>query len=361
MKSFLVVLLSLLLLQSSVAEARSLMERLDHAIWGHHKDQNSAYEAYDQGKFEEASKSFQAFASSHQDDQVSSYNAGVATYKAGHAEDAMKLLERAASGPDPLLKAKALHNAAVIHIDKKEWEPARDSLKEALSFDNDNKAIRENLEWVEEQLKRNPPKPKDQEQKNSDKQADNKDKQDDKKDQQNKDQQSQADNKSDSTKDQKDRQQDSQSGDRKGDKESKGQDQKTAEQKAKDEQAKKEQEAQSGGQSKEDREKQEQEAQEQAASGEERKKQDKEDNTQDKAVAEEQKNKDPKQSKDKGREAMGAEQKAAETKGQAIMTPAELKNQEAERLLRTIDDKIGRYPLTDTEATGKRGTDAKNW
>lgn len=360
MKSFLVVFLSLIpLLVSGRAEARSLIERLDHMIWGHSRELDPAFDAYDGGKFEEAFKAFQTYASG-QSNQVANFNAGVAAYRAGHSEDALKFWQRAGTGPglEPLLKAKALHNTALIQIEKKELASARDSLKEALAFDNDNKPIRENLEWVEQQLKQNPDqnKPKD-DQKQDSKQADDKDKQDqenkDNKDK--KDQQKQADNKQDDSK--KDQQQDSKSGDKKDqDKnknDSKGQAQKSAEEKQKEkekekekeDQAKKDQQA-SAGQSKEEKAKDKEKKPSEASAGKDKQNNDKE-------------------KKPEDQKAMTAEQKAAEEKnkasGQAILTPAELKSQEAERLLRTIDDKIGRYPLTDTDATGKRGIDGKNW
>ena len=355
MKLFLVVPLSLLILLSSgKAEARSLIERLDHFIWGRGSALDSAFDAYDSGKFEEASKALQSFATS-QPSQVASYNAGVAAYKAGHPDDAMKAWERASAGNglDPLLKAKALHNLALVKIEKKELEAARDSLKEALSFDNDNKPIRENLEWVEEQLKQKNP---DQQQKDEKKDQNQDSKQPDQEkkdqDQQKQDQnQNQADKDKDKEKQQKD--QDSKSAEQKGenkdnkDQDSKSQDQKSAEEKQKEDQAKKDQ---------------------QSASGKPKDEKDKKPEGKDeKSMAEQQKAKEQDQSKDKGQDekAMSAsqEQQAAnkDKEGQVIMTPAELKSQEAERLLRTIDDKIGRYPLTDTEATGKRGADGKNW
>lgn len=362
MKLFLLVLSSLMmLLLCGKAEARSLIERLDHTIWGHSRELDSAFDAYDSAKYEEAAKGFQAFAS-RQSGQVANYNAGVASYKAGHADEASKFWQRAATGAglDPLLKAKALHNMALVQIDKKELEGARDSLKEALSFDNDNKPIRENLEWVEQHLKQNPEENKSKDdQKQDSKQAEDKDK----KDQEQKNQQKQADNKSDeSKKDQKDE----------NNQASKGQDQKPAEDKKKeqDEQGKKDQQSASG-QSKEEKVKEKKQSEasagkDQKKDGENKDKASEKKPENEKAMAEEQKGKDQDPSKEKGLESMTPEQKAAkaseETKnGQAIMTPAELKSQEAERLLRTIDDKIGRYPLTDTEATGKRGADGKNW
>ncbi|RYZ58922.1 MAG: hypothetical protein EOP07_05545 [Proteobacteria bacterium] len=346
------------LLQSSIAEARSLMERLDQLIFGRSKDLSAAYDAYDHGKFEEAAKDFAAYASGPQSNQVATYNAAVASYKAGKPDDAMKFLQRAAAGSDPKIKARALHNTASIHIDKKELEPARDSLKEALSFDNDNKAIRENLEWVEEQLKNQPPK-KDQDKKDSQKQADDKDK--DKKDQeksedQKKEEQNASNKENDPKKDGQPKDQD------------KGQDQKSAEEKkAEEEKSKAEQksaEEKKAEQDKESGKSKEQMAKEQDAKKDEKSKE------QEAQAAQEQKDKDKDKdpAKDAQKQAQAAkpeEGKAPESpegkKAQAVLTQAELKQQEAERLLRSIDDKIGRYPLTDTEATGQRGKDGKNW
>ena len=346
------MVLSLLLFQSGNADARSLLERLDHKIWGSDKSLDAAYDAYDKGQFVEASKSFQTAANSDQSSQVLNYNAGVAAYKAGKPDEAAAHFVRAASGSDRSLKAKALFNSGVIHIDKNELEAARDILKEALAYDNDNQAIQENLAWVEEQLKGQPPEPKDENQKDQD-------------------QKNQAENEKQEQDKSKDQGQDQTPQDQKNAEEQKSPNQDTAKNKDQADQEKNAQ-TQAGDPKKKD---EADKAQNQSAGGKEQDK-DKDNDKEEQAKAaqaERQKNAEQPESKDKDdkrnaeqAQAMEAGQdqdKSKDSKGQSqtILTPMELKQQEAERLLRSIDDKIGRYPLTDTEATGTRGKDGKNW
>ncbi len=365
-------------LQSAIAEARSFMEQLDQKLFGHKNDLNSAYEAYDAGKFDEASKALQAAADHSQGSPQLSYNAGVAAYKAGKAEDAVKYFQKAAAGSDRDLKAKALFNTGVIHIDKNDLESARNVLKEALAFDNENKAIQDNLEWVEQQLKEHPPQPKDKDQKKSADDPQNQAQND--KQKQEKDQGQQKDGQEQDPKKAKDQQDASKSGEPKDQKNA--QDQMSAEEKQKQEKDKE------GGNAKSH----DKDGKEPSGSPADKDKglakqgQDKGQNDQtaakdDKSNAydQAQKDKDPNKPKDQdAAKAMqkgndkdkdpGQEDKTAtpgqvQTNGrsQTVLTPAELKQQEAERLLRSIDDKIGLYPLTDTEATGTRGKDGKNW
>ncbi|MBC7658382.1 MAG: tetratricopeptide repeat protein [Chitinophagaceae bacterium] len=330
-----------LLAFTNVAEARSLMERLDHMIWGQGQELSQAYDAYDQGKFDDSQKAFQTYADHHQDAQEQNYDTGVAAYRAGKPDDAVKYWGRAEAGSDVLIKSRALANEAIVHIDKNELEKARDKLKDALAFDNDNKATQENLQWVEEQLKTKKnldEKDKDQKNQQNDpkqndqKQADKeKDKKDDKQAQQDKDKDKEQENKDKAgeksqDKDQKQAKSDPKSGAQKDQK--KSEDEKKAEEKEKE---KEKAEAQAAA----EKDKDKKEAQ----------------------AAAEEKDKD----KDKDRDNSKTKTHEGVQKAQTVLTPAELKNQEAERLLRSIDDKIGRYPLTDTEATGERGKDGKNW
>lgn len=290
------------------AEARSWLEKVDHALFG----ANSETEIY---------------------------NEGVSLYRAGKFDDALSKFQLAGASSDRALKAKALHNAALVHVQKKEWPAARDLLKQALAFQNDSKEIRENLEWVEKQVDEQNP-----EQKQDPKTADQKDQNGEKKP---------AEQKSAEEKAAEEKKAEEQ---KSAEAKDKSAEQKSAEQKAAEQKAAEEKTADAKDKASEDAQKQN----EQKLAEESQDKKDEAEKKKAEAYQQSQDQKDSPAGKDKPQNGVSLQEAPSGTEDKPL-TQAEIKQQEAERLLREIDDKIGQYPLTDTEATGKRGNDGKNW
>lgn len=260
--------------------------------------------------------------------QLQSYNEGVTLFKGGKADDALAKFQMAVVGEDRSLKARALHNTAVIRIDKMELEPALGLLKQALAFDNDSVEIQENLAWVEEQLNNSrKDQAKDKEQNQEPKNAEEKEKSTDGKSEQ----QQNAESKKGENSESKEGAEDPKT----------SKDELTAQGKDKDA-------AKEGPSEKQDK------VVESEDKGSGESKAVKEDPAAEKPAGKE-------QQKPIAQDSEGNPVASSDQAEQILLTPAEIKQQEAESLLRNIDDKIGRYPLTDTEATGKRGNDGKNW
>lgn len=277
---------------------------------------------------------------------------GVELYKAGKAEEALPKFQMAATSKDRSLKARALHNSAMIQIDKQQLVPARALLRDALSYDNDSLEIKENLAWVEEQIEKMDPKDDPS-----------------KKDQPNPSEEKTAEEKEAEQKDaqQKSAEQKQDGNEKKSAEEKQGQE-KSAEQNDKG------QEQQAGEKSAEQKMAEKKEALKEDKAGEEKTGKDAESQTAEnekKSAEKKEEALESKPSPDKNASENPDEKKSAvnlqeprpgeSQEQQMLLTPAEIKQQEAERLLRTIDDRIGRYPLTDTEATSKRGNNGKNW
>ncbi|RZA23457.1 MAG: hypothetical protein EOP10_12715 [Proteobacteria bacterium] len=262
-----------------------------------------------------------------------SFHQGVALYKANKMDEALAAFQAAAQSSDRPLKAKALHNAGLIQIEKKEAEPALKSLRDAAAFDNESVEIKENLQWLlahikEEEIK----KKQEQDQKHDQNQQKSEDqKTAEQKEEESKEQKSQPAN---------EKQGDEQKKDQKGE-------QKSAESKEQGKDGKKGDEKKVAEESKDGSKKAAEDAEKKAEASDPKKDGDKGENEDKPAMA--------------AKDAPSESEKDNPSERQMILTPGEIKQQEAERLLRTIDDRIGRYPLTDTEATSKRGNDGKNW
>lgn len=284
------ILLILMLFSSRQAEAKSWLSEIDEALFGKSSD-------------------------------ISNYNDGVSLYRAGNLDEAQSKFQMAATTSDRELKAKALHNSAIVHMKKKELQAALDQSKEALAYDNENKPLQETVEKLEKMLAEEKQQAGDQ---NDQKQAENGD-------------QKQSDPKGEekSAEEKEGRQEDSKGQEQVAKEDPKGDQESAKEDKDGDQKA-----AQEG---KEGEEKSAEESQKEGEQG------------------------------SKASDAGKGEQKSADSKiplmqegpskdGEStILTDMEIKQQEAERILRGIDDKIGQYPLTDTEATGKGDEVGKNW
>ncbi|MES2744016.1 MAG: hypothetical protein V4655_01255 [Bdellovibrionota bacterium] len=263
-----------------------------------------------------------------------SFHKGVTLYKANKMDEALAAFQAAAQSGDRLLKAKALHNAGLIQIEKKQAEPALKSLRDAAAYDNASVEIKENLSWLLAHIKEEEEKKKQEQNKDPSQTSED---------------QKTAEQKEDESKEQKSQP----ANEKPGEEQKKDQEgeQKSAEKNEPGKDGKKGDEKKVAEESKDGSTKGSEAEKKQAAE----------------KAQEKDQNQGGEKDKDKGKPAMASKDAPSESektnpsKGQMILTPAEIKQQEAERLLRTIDDRIGRYPLTDTEATSKRGNDGKNW
>lgn len=268
--------------------------------------------------------------------QESHYNEGVELYRQGKKDEAFGRFQLAASGEDRKLRAQALHNSAVIQIEKGELPSARDALKQALAFDNGNRAMEENLAWVEEEIKKRKPEEKD------------KDKEQ---------------NQNESSKDER-------TAEEKPSKEEKGkEDQPHANEKESDQKTAEDKNQKQGGKASDEKEQAAEEKDQKTASAENEQDKKEEDgkgenskSKDDESLISEKDEKKPSQSE----ESLGQKSETPQDRPEGmderyLVTPEEIKKQEAERLLRSIDDKLGRFPTTDTDATARRrGRDGKD-
>ncbi len=83
------------------------------------------------------------------------YNLALVLAKEAKWKEASLFFKQASDSLSGTKKAKALYNLAYTQIMQGDYEKAKDNLRSALSYDLDNKAIKENLAWLEKQ---EPPK-----------------------------------------------------------------------------------------------------------------------------------------------------------------------------------------------------------
>lgn len=357
-----------------------------------------AYQAFEANKFEEAEASFREHLKQHPQDWQQLYNTGVSLYQQKKFEEARSLFEQARQSPDPGLKSRAAYNQGMAELMLQRLDQSEQSFQDALSYDNDNKTISENLAWVREQ------KAKQQEAQNqkpnqgqSQNQAQNQDQKQNQDQSQNQNQK-QPDNQSPSP-------------------ENKPQDQKQAEEKAgqdgqKNDSGQGSPSPPKAGESGQGEPKQAQnkdpsgadqtptdpqkplsQSSEKSAAAQNQKPGSQEQDPGQKAAAAgapggaekpeagreqaqaENQSPAPEAAANEGLEEMpelaqeaknaaGGRPGEGSSKGRAkILSAKELERQEAEKILRTIEDKIGRYPLTEGGAQGKKGAndDSKAW
>ncbi|WP_176736930.1 tetratricopeptide repeat protein [Oligoflexus tunisiensis] len=290
-----------------------------------------AYSAFEKGQFEEAAQGFEAHTKKDPQDYSQLYNTGVALFQKGDFDKAIPYFDRAAQSPDPGLKSRAHYNKGVVYGQQQNWEQAEAAFQEALSYDNDNRVIQENLQFAREQKKKQKPEQQDQNQK----QAQNDPQKKNETDQNQTQNDPQKNNESDQQQAQNDSQQKNES-----QKPEAGQNQ-DAEKKAGEEKladARKDSAAEQKGQS------QKQEPQQNAQQG-----------------GSDQR--DKQESLAQG--AKGAGDPTANGKSpdeQRVLTVKDLKKQEAEKLLRSVDDRIGSYILTPEQAnTEGKSRNGKDW
>lgn len=162
---------------------------IHHTAFG--KSIRDAYEAYGEGKFDEASKGFLEAEIDDPDQLEYTYNRAVSQFKAGNFKGAKEGFAKSANSENSDLAQKSLFNLGNTQVELNELEDAVKSYEKLLEMNANDREARENLEWVKKKLQEQ--KQQDQ-QKKDDKKEDNKDQQKDE-NQQKQDQQKQDQNK----------------------------------------------------------------------------------------------------------------------------------------------------------------------
>ena len=270
------------------------------------KDAYDAFEEKDYGKSEEVfSESLKEDPSNHE----TFYNLGVSQIAQGKVDEAKESFSRAAESDDLELKGRSHYNLGHAEILGKDLEGAQEQFKKALSYGFEREKIEQNLQWVKKQIALQKEQQKQQKQDGQDGEKGEKGEEQDglKKDPE-----------GDKQLSEKDEDGDQKSGDKDGD--------------GDQESYKKDED---GDKSLEDEEGKQQSAQNQqdGENKEEGQKQSK--GSEDENVAE----KDPDgESFKKGDE--GGEEKMQNRK---ILSQGELEKQDAEKLIRSVEDKMSRY------------------
>jgi Ca-activated chloride channel family protein len=290
-----------------------------------------AYKAYEKGQFEDAAKGFQAHAQRKPEDYNQLYNTGVALFQKGAHDEAISYFDRAMKSPDPALKSRSAYNKGVAYGQQQRWNEAEAAFQEALGYDNDNVMIQENLQFAREQKDRQKQEEPQQNQAKQDP------KKNDSQEQDAKSEQKQAENQPGQPQNQQDQKKASeaqQSGEPQNQQNGSKQDQQTAEQKGQEKPSESKEQSGQGQPSQE--QKQGSLAQKQDAES------------------------DP--SQDGAAMQTGEAQAGQDPQGQRVLTIKELKKQEAEKLLRSVDDRIGSYILTPEQAnTEGKSRNGKDW
>lgn len=333
-----------------------------------------AYEAFSSGKFEEAEAAFRRHLEDNPRDWSQLYNTGVSLYQQGKFEEARSLFEQSRQSPDPSLKSRAAYNQGMAEIMLKRLDQAEQSLQDALSYDNTNTMISENLAWVREQRdKKQKQKQEDPSQPQSPGQnsAQNQD-QNQNQDQEQK--QNKSENQSADQNGQAGENQQQTADNQKGPSEEPQKGQKPGEEKADAQQDESQNLNQGQGQGQKQDKAQAQsgaEAQSDPSSA-------RAENQGEGAQAGRSDETPAAHPKDSSKEmprlsqetATAAQSEGEQGKDQAggsvkgrILSEKDLERQQAEKILRTIEDKIGRYPLTEGAAQKQKGAneDGKAW
>ena len=132
--------------------------------------ESRARAAYDKKDYTAAAGAFKEAVGEDPDAFAPSYNLGVSEYRAGRYEEAKTAFQAAARTPDGRQRSRALFNLGNTHTALKDLKAAKQAWQDALGYDLENKAIRENLKWVEEELKKQQEQEKQADQQNQDQQ-----------------------------------------------------------------------------------------------------------------------------------------------------------------------------------------------
>jgi tetratricopeptide (TPR) repeat protein len=291
-----------------------------------------AYRAYEKGQFEEAAKGFQSHAQKQPEDFDQLYNTGVALFQKGAHQEAMSYFDRAMQSPDPDLKSRSAYNKGVALAQQQKWEEAEAAFQNALSYDNDNKMIQDNLQFAREQ------KSKQKKQDPQQNQAQNNQQQDQKKDGKSEEKQAE---------------------DQKGQPQGGKPEEKQAQNQNSQGQSPEQQKSEPG------KESQKQAGQEKSAQSDAEKKAAQEAEQKAAQAGQSEAQKQAAQEKPKQKGEMGQPtggNPGAQQQGERVLTVKDLKKQEAEKILRSVDDRIGTYILTPEQAnTEGKSRNGKDW
>ena len=194
------------------------------------KSIRDAYDAYSQGKFDEASKGFLEAEIDHPDDLEYTYNRAVSQFKSGDFKGAKEGFAKATNSEKQDLAQKSLFNLGNAQVELNELKEAVKSYEKLLEMNANDHEARENLAWVKKKLEE---QKQQEQQKNDDKKDQNKDNNKDQK-QQKQDQQKQDQQKQQEEQKQQDQQKEQ---DKQNTESQKSQEEKTQEQKAQEDKA----------------------------------------------------------------------------------------------------------------------------
>ena len=139
---------------------------------------------YQDGKFDEALKTYVDGQIEHADDLALKYNIAASHYKTKNYDEAVKgYLDVAASAKDAGLQEKSLYNCGNALYQQGKLEESIEYYKKALGLNPDDQDAKHNLEFVQEELKKRKSEAKKTEQKQQQEQQQQK--QDENKQQQN--------------------------------------------------------------------------------------------------------------------------------------------------------------------------------
>jgi len=121
---------------------------------------------YQDGKFDEALKTYVDGQIEHADDLALKYNIAASHYKTKNYDEAVKgYLDIAASAKDAGLQEKSLYNCGNALYQQGKLEESIEYYKKALGLNHDDQDAKHNLEFVQEELKKRKSEAKKTEQK----------------------------------------------------------------------------------------------------------------------------------------------------------------------------------------------------
>ncbi|MFW7377715.1 MAG: tetratricopeptide repeat protein [Oligoflexus sp.] len=251
------------------------------------------------------------------------YNLGVNLYEQQRFAEAAALFQQAAATDDDRLRSQALFNKGMSEFEQKQYQQTLETWRSALSHQLDDTIIAENLQWLEEHLERMEEQEK-QTQQNPDEQQD----------EQNIDQENQEKSNQD------------------GEKQQGNQDeQDIAEQKESDSQP------QSSDQSQEN-----QNSQSESMANEENQQQQDADSQQSENSNSQMAEQDPEEESSDGSALNPNQQMAAEQEGEEqVLTQEQMEIQDAQKLIRSVEDKVGRYHIPIDRETLRRRQSKNAW
>lgn len=245
------------------------------------------------------------------------YNLGVHLYQQQRYAEALSLFQQAASAGDERLKSQALYNQGMAELMLKQYSEALAAWRSALSYQLDDQQIAENLQWLERHLEQMESEQEKEQQQQQQQQSQNSDEQDS------------------------------------GEKNEKGEDQKLAEQD--------QQQGEPNQSEPESDQKPEESLSQQEQQNGESQQQEPEESTE--QLTEQQSGSKDEQDRDASNEQGSDQQPTAEQDGkeEVILSAEQMELQDAEKLIRSVEDKIGRFHIQVDRETLRRRQGENGW